>query len=187
MRKLESEKKCGFSNSVRPFSGVRSYVRLGACEPCVASSSTWHSRSRAWGGALKSWTHVQAHMAKIRLSQVFNLWIDGLQNWSPRDFQAIAAVFRSLKKCVLSVFFWWYYKMDSRIGLDYIVENAEYTTKLGAGKLEIWNIVRRKFSLGFWVGRNTVVFQLPDALLGSTFRCDFWGPKFLCTGRLVRG
>ena len=24
--------------------------------------------------------------------------------------------------------------MDSRIGLDYIVENAEYTTKLGAGK-----------------------------------------------------
>jgi hypothetical protein len=23
--------------------------------------------------------------------------------------------------------------MDSRIGLDYIVENAEYTTKLGAG------------------------------------------------------
>ena len=26
-------------------------------------------------------------------------------------------------------------KMDSRIGLDYIVENAEYTTKLGAGKM----------------------------------------------------
>ena len=24
--------------------------------------------------------------------------------------------------------------MDSRIGLDYIVENADYTTKLGAGK-----------------------------------------------------
>ena len=24
--------------------------------------------------------------------------------------------------------------MDSRIGLDYIVENTEYTTKLGAGK-----------------------------------------------------
>ena len=24
--------------------------------------------------------------------------------------------------------------MDSRIGLDYIVENGEYTTKLGAGK-----------------------------------------------------
>jgi hypothetical protein len=24
--------------------------------------------------------------------------------------------------------------MDSRIGLDYIVENSEYTTKLGAGK-----------------------------------------------------
>ena len=27
--------------------------------------------------------------------------------------------------------------MDSRIGLDYIVENAEYTTKLGAGKTYI--------------------------------------------------
>lgn len=27
-------------------------------------------------------------------------------------------------------------KMDSRHGLDYIVENAEYTTKLGAGKFE---------------------------------------------------
>lgn len=26
------------------------------------------------------------------------------------------------------------FNMDSRIGLDYIVENAEYTTKLGAGK-----------------------------------------------------
>ena len=26
--------------------------------------------------------------------------------------------------------------MDSRHGLDYIVENAEYTTKLGAGKYE---------------------------------------------------
>ena len=25
--------------------------------------------------------------------------------------------------------------MDSRIGLDYIVENADYTTKLGAGKI----------------------------------------------------
>ncbi len=25
--------------------------------------------------------------------------------------------------------------MDSRIGLDYIVENAEYTTKLGAGEI----------------------------------------------------
>lgn len=25
--------------------------------------------------------------------------------------------------------------MDSRIGLDYIVENADYTTKLGAGKM----------------------------------------------------
>ncbi len=24
--------------------------------------------------------------------------------------------------------------MDSRIGLDYIVENKDYTTKLGAGK-----------------------------------------------------
>ena len=24
--------------------------------------------------------------------------------------------------------------MDARIGLDYIVENADYTTKLGAGK-----------------------------------------------------
>ena len=28
--------------------------------------------------------------------------------------------------------------MDSRIGLDYIVENAEYTTKLGAGKTEVF-------------------------------------------------
>ena len=28
--------------------------------------------------------------------------------------------------------------MDSRIGLDYIVENAEYTTKLGAGKTKQW-------------------------------------------------
>lgn len=30
--------------------------------------------------------------------------------------------------------FWKWSKMDSRIGLDYIVENSEYTTKLGAGK-----------------------------------------------------
>ena len=28
--------------------------------------------------------------------------------------------------------------MDSRHGLDYIVENAEYTTKLGAGMLYIF-------------------------------------------------
>ena len=30
-------------------------------------------------------------------------------------------------------------KMDSRHGLDYIVENAEYTTKLGAGTYIIFN------------------------------------------------
>ena len=30
--------------------------------------------------------------------------------------------------------------MDSRIGLDYIVENADYTTKLGAGKTILWHI-----------------------------------------------
>ena len=29
--------------------------------------------------------------------------------------------------------------MDSRHGLDYIVENAEYTTKLGAGTYIIFN------------------------------------------------
>jgi hypothetical protein len=28
--------------------------------------------------------------------------------------------------------------MDSRIGLDYIVENGDYTTKLGAGKKKNW-------------------------------------------------
>ena len=30
--------------------------------------------------------------------------------------------------------------MDSRIGLDYIVENAEYTTKLGAGKCQMFSV-----------------------------------------------
>ncbi len=38
--------------------------------------------------------------------------------------------------------------MDSRIGLDYIVENAEYTTKLGAGKT---NKALKKFKFKFWI------------------------------------
>ena len=35
-------------------------------------------------------------------------------------------------------------KMDSRHGLDYIVENAEYTTKLGAGKYENLILITEK-------------------------------------------
>ena len=40
--------------------------------------------------------------------------------------------------------------MDSRIGLDYIVENAEYTTKLGAGKCQMFSVTNSlKFILRF--------------------------------------
>ena len=37
--------------------------------------------------------------------------------------------------------------MDSRIGLDYIVENAEYTTKLGAGKCQKCSYCYQHFDL----------------------------------------
>ena len=54
--------------------------------------------------------------------------------------------------------------MDSRIGLDYIVENADYTTKLGAGKiyyflvyLRFQNILSESQSLVFLTVINALV------------------------------
>ena len=64
--------------------------------------------------------------------------------------------------------------MDSRHGLDYIVENAEYTTKLGAGMLyililrylKVYNIMKFSFYLEFKVQNKRYYFRiLPNILV----------------------
>ena len=82
---------CCFKTSSSPFflNFLGHLVLAQVVVALVGCSARWLKRLRGPEGVrskvglLASQTHVHT-WPKSRLSQVFNLWIDGLQNWSPR-------------------------------------------------------------------------------------------------------